>query len=74
MPDPKLEVMIDYTNHRGERAERRIMPIAIRFENNNWHSKSQWLLEAVDLDRGQIRIFAMAKVHSWKPHDSQQQG
>lgn len=61
-------VIIDYTNWRGERSERKIHPLTIAFENNEWHPESQWLLEAVDLEKGQIRTFVMTNIHSWKPH------
>lgn len=59
-------VIIDYTNWRGERAERRIRPLGLRFESNEWHPEKQWLLIAVDLDRNEDRTFAMANIHSWR--------
>jgi predicted DNA-binding transcriptional regulator YafY len=59
------EVVIDYTNWRGERSLRRIRPLAIAFENNEWHPETQWLLEAVDLEKGENRTFAMNNIHSW---------
>lgn len=67
MADPAQEVMIDYTNWRGERTKRRIRPLTILFENNEWHPEAQWLLEAVDLDKLEQRTFAMANIHSWSP-------
>lgn len=67
MSDPHQEVLIDYTNWRGERATRRIRPLRIVFENNEWHPNTQWLLEAVDLDKGEERAFAVAAIHSWLP-------
>jgi predicted DNA-binding transcriptional regulator YafY len=67
MSDPKHVVIIDYTNWRGIRAQRRIRPLSISFENNEWHPETQWLLEAEDLDNlGDVRTFAMANIHSWK--------
>ena len=50
----------------GERAVRRIRPLRLVFENNEWHPDTQWLLEAVDLDKGEERTFAMSNIHSWK--------
>lgn len=67
MADPRQEVMIDYTNWRGERAMRRIRPLAVIFENNEWHPKTQWLLEAVDVELAANRTFAMSNIHSWRP-------
>jgi hypothetical protein len=66
MADPKQEVMIDYTNWRGERAMRRIRPLSVAFENNEYHPETQWLLEAVDLETMSERTFAMANIHSWR--------
>jgi hypothetical protein len=64
-------VVIDYTNWRGERAERRIRPICIHFESNEWHPEPQWLLHAECLDRMtdviSVRTFALANIHAWKP-------
>ena len=65
MADPRRIVTIDYTNHRGERSIRRILPIEISFENNEWHHTTQWILYAVDMDRGEERTFALANVHEW---------
>jgi predicted DNA-binding transcriptional regulator YafY len=58
-------VVIDYTNWRGERSKRRIQPLRITFGNNEWHPDKQWLLKAIDLDKKEIRFFALANIHSW---------
>lgn len=58
-------VTIDYTNHRGERAMRRIVPIRIFISSTEWHPETQWLLSAWDADRRADRAFAMANIHSW---------
>ena len=67
MSDPRQSVEIDYTNWRGERSIRLIHPLRLAFENNEWHSDTQWLLEAVDLAKSEIRTFALASIHSWTP-------
>lgn len=68
--DPREAVIIDYTNHSGERRKRRIRPLGLNFENNEWHPETQWILEAQDLDRGgDIRGFALKDIHSWQPAD-----
>jgi predicted DNA-binding transcriptional regulator YafY len=70
MADPRKTVIIDYTNWRGEREARRIRPLGpLVFENNEWHADTQWLLEAVDLDKNAVRTFAMKDIHSWRPLD-----
>jgi predicted DNA-binding transcriptional regulator YafY len=65
MADPKQEVMIDYSNYKGERSLRRIRPLRVVFENNEWHPETQWILEAVDIDKGQERGFAIKSIHAW---------
>lgn len=59
-------VIIDYTNWRGERSERRVRPLRLHFEANKYHPGIQWLLEAIDLEKNAVRMFAMASVHSWR--------
>lgn len=60
-------VYIDYTNYRGERAWRRIIPGAIRFDATDWHPGQQWLLDATDVERQAERTFAMKDIHAWTP-------
>jgi predicted DNA-binding transcriptional regulator YafY len=63
----EMNVIIDYTNYRGERSERRIRPIEIYFGNNTYHPEPQWLLDALDVDRDLPRTFAMKDIHNWRP-------
>ena len=58
-------VTIDYTNHRGERRVRLIRPMSIYFGATDWHKAMQWLLRAVDCEKGEVRDFAMSSIHSW---------
>jgi hypothetical protein len=62
-------VKIVYTNWRDEIAIRRIIPCAngLRFGSNEWHTKPQWLLRAIDRDKQEIREFAMSSIDSWSP-------
>jgi predicted DNA-binding transcriptional regulator YafY len=59
------KLVINYTNHRGERRNRRITPIDIWFGTNEWHAVPQWLLLARDEDICEDRHFAMACIHQW---------
>jgi hypothetical protein len=66
MPNnPPRPVTIRYTNHRGETANRRIVPVGIRFGTTEWHTEPQWLLQATDLDRDATRTFAMKDIMEW---------
>ncbi|PID32885.1 hypothetical protein CR956_00115 [Candidatus Saccharibacteria bacterium] len=60
-------VVIDYTNYRGKRMLRRVRPIRLVFDSNQWHPKPEWLLEAFDLDKNAERTFSLKDIHSWKP-------
>ena len=48
-----------YINWRGETGVRRILPHAFSFASTPWHPEPQWVLHALDLDRGEPRTFAM---------------
>ncbi|PWC96909.1 hypothetical protein [Azospirillum sp. TSO5] len=54
---PPLE--FGYTNWRGEYARRRVQPIRTFFGSTEWHPDPQWLMEATDLDKGEVRAFAV---------------
>lgn len=62
---PDAEVVIVYKNWKGEVGTRLIRPKQLWFGTNAWHHEPQWLLDAVDLDKGAERTFAMAGVTSW---------
>lgn len=60
-------VVIDYTNWRGERSERVIMPIRVEFTATKWHPEAQWLVEAHCGESGTVKSFAMAGMNApWK--------
>jgi hypothetical protein len=59
------DVEIDYTNHLGKRAVRRIVPFDFVYGHSKWHPKAQWLLQAYDLDKSATRTFAVATIHRW---------
>lgn len=59
-------VVIDYTNWRNERGERRITPVELTFDSNEWHKEKTWLLKAYDHRLKGFRTFAMNNIHSWR--------
>lgn len=61
-PEP---ITINYTNHRGERSLRRVLPTAIRFGATEYHTTPQWLLEAFDVGKQADRTFAMRDIDRW---------
>jgi hypothetical protein len=65
MPAAAGEVAILYTNYRGETAIRRIVPQRLWFGATSWHPEEGWLLDAVDVEKGELRSFAMKDVKAW---------
>ena len=63
------ELWIDYTNHRGERKWRHILPSYTWFEISKYHEGRQWFLMAMDLDKGDVRAFAMLDIHGFSKTD-----
>lgn len=59
-------ISIDYTNWRGERSLREIVPQSIRFGTSEWHTTPQWLLLAFDIEKRVGREFALDCIHEWK--------
>ena len=57
-------IVIEYTNWRGERTHRHIKPISIDFTSNKWHPEPQWIMDALDLDKNEVRSFAMSGIHA----------
>jgi predicted DNA-binding transcriptional regulator YafY len=56
-------VVIDYTNHRGERAERWILPEEMWFGESSYHDGPQWFVRAFDMQKFAHRDFAMSGIH-----------
>jgi hypothetical protein len=61
------EVVLDYTNWRGERKTYRVRPQHLAFEANEWHQEVQWLLHAMLVPSNELRTFALTNIHSWQP-------
>ena len=66
---PGQRVAIDYTNYRGERSVRVVIPVegGNRFGSTEFHPEPQWLLEAHDVEKNALRTFAMRDIHSFTP-------
>lgn len=60
-------VKITYTNHRGQTYDRTIVPGSVWFGISEWHSKPQWFLDALDLDKMATRSFAIKDIQNWTP-------
>jgi predicted DNA-binding transcriptional regulator YafY len=60
------KVHIDYTNHRGERNWRAVVPHHIWHGTTEYHMTPQWLMTAWDMDKRAIRVFAMKDIHEFR--------
>lgn len=60
-------VVIDYTNWRGERRHRGIIPTGPIYwsTGNQWHKEPQWLLTAIDVEDDGVKDFALRDIHQW---------
>jgi predicted DNA-binding transcriptional regulator YafY len=63
--EAERRIRIVYTNHRGETATRHIIPQKIWFGKTEWHTDSQWLLDALDIEKNAQRSFAMKDIRAW---------
>ena len=54
----RTQLLVVYKNWRGEVAERKIIPRRIWFGSNQWHPEPQWLLDAEDVAKGDVRSFS----------------
>lgn len=72
----QLPLVIGYTNWRGEWSERRIVPTSAPYwGSTEWHPEPGWLLPAIDVDKGEPRVFAMkdfGPAHATPPEAAQQ--
>lgn len=63
---PEAVAIFQYTNHRGETADRRVIPLSLHYQAlEPWYPAPCHLLHAYDLDKRAYRHFAMAKIVGW---------
>lgn len=62
--DPTKAIWIDYTNHRGERRWRAIIPQDLRYGVTPHHLKPMWILYAWDVEKKDHRDFSLLDIHS----------
>lgn len=60
------EVIMDYTNWKGSRRERRIIPLDMFIGSSEFHPQEQWLMKAIDLEDNVVKSFAMSGLHGWR--------
>lgn len=55
---------IDYTNYKGERRLRDVIPQSLKFEKGNPYHGDSWILEAYDVEKRRVRFFDLKCVHN----------
>ncbi|WP_017998110.1 hypothetical protein [Paracoccus sp. N5] len=56
------ELVFEYKNWRGELSVRRVLPLKIWFGASTWHPEEQWFMQAKDLDKSEVRDFALVDI------------
>jgi hypothetical protein len=68
-----LVIMFDYVNHRGVQQKRKVEVIEVNYGENEYHPSLDWVLEAKDLVKNEVRYFAMIHMQNVKevkePHE-----
>ncbi len=59
------EVCFYYTNWQGLYTIRRVVPLYILYEANQWHPTLHWSLHAWDCEKNAERSFAMHCIEHW---------
>ena len=65
MEDEK-KIKILYTNWKNETRYRTIIPISIEFKSTEWHKETQWILNAIDVEKNAQRAFAIKDIKEWQ--------
>jgi hypothetical protein len=66
MPFDKKMLLVDYTNHAGERRKRPLVPSAIQFNMTQWHREEQWLVFGIDPEDLKLKSFALSGFHGFE--------
>lgn len=58
------EIEIDYTNYRGERAVRKIIPWRLDYKTSEHHSTRQWMIVGWDINKQAWRSYPIKDIHN----------
>lgn len=58
-PMTPRQINLTYTNWRGEKAVRLVMPKRLWFGTTEFHPEPQWLLEVYDIEKQAFRDYAL---------------
>lgn len=60
--EPGQKLRFRYTNWQGIASTRDVEVISLVYGSNEWHRDPQWILAALDRDKGEVRYFALCDV------------
>lgn len=52
-------IEFDYTNWKGEKGKRKALVRGVVWGSNEWHKEQQFLLRAIDMEKNDVRYFAL---------------
>jgi hypothetical protein len=58
----ELRTLERYRNWQGIVADRTARFEALLYSSTEWHRTPQWLIKAIDLDKGEVRLFALQDI------------
>ena len=65
----KTIIKVLYTNWKGETRTREIIPTgSVRWDRTAFHLEPQWLLQAMDVEKGEMRDFALRDCNFVEDH------
>lgn len=64
-PSSDSVVQFVYENWKNEVGLRTVRPLELYFGTHEKHPKPQWILRALDVEKGAERHFALERVRSW---------
>lgn len=64
-------VQFSYMNYKGEFRRRKAVMIGIYWGSNQWHPEPQWLVQGEDLEKGELRTYALKDIRDVRQLDEE---
>lgn len=62
MPSKNPSLVFEYKNWKREKGIRTVIPKRIYYGHTEWHPTDGWLLEALDIEKNEIRHFSVTDI------------
>lgn len=60
--DKKKMIEFNYKNYKGILSKRKVQPTSILFKSTQWHLSEQWIMQAFDVEKNEMREFALKDI------------